>query len=156
MFCKQCGSKMPDNAKFCVACGTAAETLSQPVATNQSPFPCNQPGCAYPTFQKCNTCGKLYCQNHILSDISRPLQAGWVCLQCSTHRTAKNKSWAIAGFWLTLAGVSLFALSFVLWGGSFSPLLIVAFPLCLAGPLLFISCASLWIGYARVQRGFRG
>ena len=32
MFCEKCGSKLPENAKFCAGCGAKAE-LAQPIAS---------------------------------------------------------------------------------------------------------------------------
>ena len=32
MFCEKCGSKLPENAKFCASCGAKAE-LAQPIAS---------------------------------------------------------------------------------------------------------------------------
>lgn len=38
MFCEKCGSKLPDNAKFCGSCGAKTESV-QPAAVHDQPAP---------------------------------------------------------------------------------------------------------------------
>ena len=47
MFCEKCGSKLPENAKFCAGCGAQAE-LAQPIAS-QPPAEYTPPATTYQT-----------------------------------------------------------------------------------------------------------
>jgi len=64
MFCEKCGSKLPENAKFCAGCGAKAE-LAQPIAS--------QPQAQYTppatTYHRLRRCRNL----HLKCERMRPL-----------------------------------------------------------------------------------
>jgi hypothetical protein len=100
MFCKECGTEIPEGSKYCPECGTR---LAESPPAQEGGIGCY--ACGQTAVGQCPECGRFYCKEH---------GAEGLCALCAAGRMRKH-TWIAAALGTLPGFITGFNIGFHFW-----------------------------------------